>query len=111
MKELTPSNALAIALEEFHHYRSQKSGDPLFLIAPRGPSTIRAKDTGCKGIEQGGSVYAVVTEGDTTLDGCYSKRIDLPQVDEFFAPVLYTLPLQQFAYGVAKEKYRLEGME
>jgi glutamine---fructose-6-phosphate transaminase (isomerizing) len=109
--ELTPTHAYPIMLEEYHHYRSQKTGDPLFLVAPQGPSTLRAKDTGSKGLEVGGLVYAVVTEGDSTLDGCYSQRIDLPRIDEFFVPVLYTLPLQQFAYHVAKEKYRLAGME
>ena len=110
-KELSPSHAIAIPLEEYHHYRSQKAGDPLFLIAPKGPSTLRAKDTGRKGLNVGGVVYAVVTEDDNTLDGCYSQRIDLPKIHEYFVPFLYSLPVQQFAYFVAKEKYRLAGME
>ena len=38
VKECTPDHGLAIPLEEYHHYNSQKAGDPLFLVAPDGPS-------------------------------------------------------------------------
>jgi glucosamine--fructose-6-phosphate aminotransferase (isomerizing) len=109
-KELTSSHAIAIPLEEYHHYRSQKRGEPLFLVAPQGYSTIRARDTGIKGLENGGHVYAIVTKGDHTLDGCYTQRLDLPVINELFAPLLYTLPLQQFAYYLAMEKFRLAGL-
>jgi glucosamine--fructose-6-phosphate aminotransferase (isomerizing) len=109
-KELTSSHAIAIPLEEYHHYRSQKSGEPLFLVAPQGYSTIRARDTGIKGLENGGHVYAIVTKGDRTLDGSYTQRLDLPLVNELFVPLLYTLPLQQFAYYLAMEKFSLAGL-
>ena len=34
-----------IQVEEYHHYNSQKAGEPLFLLAPSGPSVPRAVDT------------------------------------------------------------------
>jgi len=38
IKESTPNYAVAIPLEEFHHYNSIKENDPIFLIAPTGPA-------------------------------------------------------------------------
>ncbi len=37
VKECSPAHAIAIPLEEYHHYNSQKAGEPLFVIAPAGP--------------------------------------------------------------------------
>ena len=45
MRECSPDHSLAIQLEEFHHYNSQKAGDPLFLVAPCGPSVARGRDS------------------------------------------------------------------
>ncbi len=42
VKECSPDQALAIQMEEFHHYNSLKAGDPLFIIAPDGYSVPRA---------------------------------------------------------------------
>ena len=36
VKECTPDHALAIQVEEYHHYNSQKAGEPLVLLAPSG---------------------------------------------------------------------------
>jgi glutamine---fructose-6-phosphate transaminase (isomerizing) len=110
-KELTPSHAIAIPLEEYHHYRSQKVDDPLFLIAPKGPSVGRAVDTAHKGLKVGGKIYAVITEGDDSFDADVSRRINLPEISEYFVPILYTLPLQQFAYYLAIEKFKDAGLE
>ena len=63
VKECTPDHALAIPLEEYHHYNSQKAGDPLFLVAPDGPSVPRARDTAFEGRRWGGRIYGIVTEG------------------------------------------------
>ena len=46
VKECTTLHAVEIQVEEYHHYNSQKAGEPLFLIAPSGPSVPRAVDTG-----------------------------------------------------------------
>jgi glucosamine--fructose-6-phosphate aminotransferase (isomerizing) len=107
VKECSPDHAIAIPLEEFHHYNSQKHGEPLFLVAPEGRSVSRARDTALEGRRWGGTIYAVTTEGDHTLDDCTDEIVALPPVPEALAPLVYTVPLQLFAYHVAQAKFRL----
>ncbi len=109
MKECTPDHAMAIALEEFHHYNSQKEGDPLFVLAPAGPSVCRARDTAEEGKRWKGRVYAIVTGDEPALDDCSDLVIRLPELPESLAAFLFTLPLQLFAYHTALEKFRAAG--
>ena len=109
MKECSPDHAMAIALEEFHHYNSQKAGDPLFVLAPSGPSVARARDTAEEGRRWKGRIYAVVTGDETALDDCSDLVIRLPALPESLAAFLFTLPLQLFAYHTALEKFRAAG--
>lgn len=106
VKECATSHALAIPLEEYHHYNSQKAGDPLFLIAPRGLSVPRALDTAVDGKRWGGQVYAITTQGDTVLAGSAHQLIELPAMPEFLVPMVYTVPVQLFAYHTAMAKFR-----
>jgi glucosamine--fructose-6-phosphate aminotransferase (isomerizing) len=106
IKECAPSHAIAIPLEEYHHYNSQKAGDPLFLIAPRGPSLARARDTVHEGRRLGGQIYAIVTEGDTTLKASVEEQFHLPELPEVLVPMVYSVPLQLFAYHAAMAKFR-----
>ena len=106
VKECATSHAIAIPLEEYHHYNSQKSGDPLFLIAPRGPSLARALDTAMDGRRWGGQVYAITTEGDTMLSGFVDQQLELPEMPELLVPMVYTVPVQLFAYHTAMAKFR-----
>lgn len=106
VKECATSHALAIPLEEYHHYNSQKVGDPLFLIAPRGPSVPRALDTAMDGKRWGGQVYAITTQGDTVLAGSADQVIELPEMPEFLVPMVYTVPVQLFAYHTSMAKFR-----
>lgn len=105
VKECSPDHAISIPLEEFHHYNSQKAGDPLFLVAPRGPSLPRALDTVREGRRWGGQVYSIITENDHTLDVDSNKVFALPEMDELLTPLVYTVPLQLFAYYVAMAKF------
>ncbi len=109
MKECSPDHAMAIPLEEFHHYNSQKAGDPLFVLAPAGPSVARARDTAEEGKRWKGRIYAIVTGDETALDDCSDLVIRLPALPERFAAFLFTLPLQLFAYHTALEKFRTAG--
>ena len=106
VKECSPDHAIAIPLEEYHHYNSQKKGDPLFLTVPFGPSVPRALDTAREGRRWGGQVYSIVSEGDQTLVNDSNKVFSLPRMKELLSPLVYTVPLQLFAYHVAMEKYR-----
>lgn len=106
VKECSPDQGIAIPLEEFHHYNSQKEGDPLFLIAPSGPSVYRARDTAFEGKRWKGQIYSVVTEGETMLDPHSDVVLRLPDVPESLAALVYSVPVQLFAYHVAMEKFR-----
>jgi glucosamine--fructose-6-phosphate aminotransferase (isomerizing) len=107
VKELSPDHAIAIPLEEYHHYNSQKAADPLFLIAPNGPSLPRAVDTAREGKRLFGQVCSIVSEGNNLLDEISDSCFYLPIMDERFAPMVYSIPVQLFAYHVAMEKFKL----
>jgi glutamine---fructose-6-phosphate transaminase (isomerizing) len=107
VKECSPNHGIAIPLEEYHHYNSQKAGDPLFLMAPAGPSIPRALDTLHEGKRWGGSVYSVVDESVVKLFNNSDAVFGLANVSEVFSAFIYTLPVQLFAYHVAMEKFRL----
>jgi glucosamine--fructose-6-phosphate aminotransferase (isomerizing) len=105
VKECTPDHGISIPLEEFHHYNSQKLGDPLFLIAPAGPSVQRARDSAFEGKRWGGQVYGVVTAGETALDAHCDVVMKLPAVPEALSALVYSVPVQLFAYHVAMAKF------
>jgi glucosamine--fructose-6-phosphate aminotransferase (isomerizing) len=106
VKECSPDQGIAIPLEEFHHYNSQKEGDPLFLIAPSGPSVYRARDTAFEGKRWKGQIYSVVTGDEAMLDPYSDVVLRLPAVPESLAALVYSVPVQLFAYHVAMEKFR-----
>ncbi len=109
MKECSPEHAMALPLEEFHHYNSLKPGDPLFVLAPAGPSVARARDTAEEGRRWRGHVYAVVSEGETALDNCSEAVLRLPALPEALAALAFSPPVQLFAYHVALAKFRRAG--
>lgn len=106
VKECTPDHALAIPQEEFHHYNSQKLGDPLMLVAPAGPSVPRAHDTAQEGRRWGGQIYALVTGNETRFDGVADAVLRLPAVPEALSALVYTIPVQLYAYHLAMAKFR-----
>ena len=107
VKELSPDHAIAIPLEEYHHYNSQKISEPLFLIAPNGPSLPRALDTAREGKRFDGMVYSLVSEGNSLLDEISDTNFYLPVMDERLVPMVYSIPVQLFAYHVAMAKFRM----
>lgn len=75
MKECSPDHGIAIPLEEYHHYNSQKAGDPLWVVAPAGASVPRALDTLREGRRVGGSCYLVHTAGAPGVGGVGRGRL------------------------------------
>ena len=101
LKELAPIHAVAFPLEEYHHYRTQKAGDPMFLIAPDAVSHARALETaimsrGCEGF-----CIALVPEGETAIAEVADVVWALPPVAAETAPIVYSVPLHLFGYHVA----------
>ena len=105
VKECTPDHAFAIPLEEYHHYHSQKSGDPLVLIAPNGLSVPRARDTAEEALRYGGKVYTVTADDNRSFDNISTAVIRLPPMIERLSPLVYTIPVQLFAYHLAMTKF------
>jgi glucosamine--fructose-6-phosphate aminotransferase (isomerizing) len=101
LKECSLKHGIAIPLEEYHHYVSQKDGDPLFLIAPRGGTLPRALDTARAGRAWGGTVYGVITRQEDHLKEHLDVAFELPPVSELLAPMVYSIPVQLFAYHIA----------
>jgi glutamine---fructose-6-phosphate transaminase (isomerizing) len=104
LKELAPIHAIAFPLEEYHHYRTQKAGDPMFLIAPDAASHTRALETalmskGCEGV-----CIALVPEGETEIAGIADVAWHLPHVPDMVAPIVYSVPLHLFGYHAAMER-------
>jgi glucosamine--fructose-6-phosphate aminotransferase (isomerizing) len=105
VKEGSPDQALAVQMEEFHHYNSLKAGDPIFVIAPDGYSLPRAVDTARESKRWGGQVYSIVTGDRQALDTLSDRVLRLPAIDEEFAALVYAMPVQLFGYYVAMEKF------
>jgi len=108
VKELCPIHATAIPLEEFHHYRSLKPGDPLILVAPDHNSHSRALDTAEVGRYDGGLIFALVSDGEKEISDVVKSAVHLPAVDPLLAPILYSIPLHLLAYHLSMEKFNLE---
>lgn len=98
VKECTPVHSLAIQVEEYHHYNSQKVGEPLFLLAPSGPTVPRAVDTGTDAHRWGGRLHVVTSVGEAAFDELADTVLRLPVVPEPLSPLLYLLPAQLVGY-------------
>jgi glucosamine--fructose-6-phosphate aminotransferase (isomerizing) len=105
VKECTTLHALDIQVEEYHHYNSQKAGEPLFLFAPSGPSVPRAVDTGRDALRWGGRLYVVTTEGERAFDDSAGRVITMPPVPEALSPLLYLLVAQLVGYHLGLSCY------
>lgn len=48
-----------------------------------------------------GKVIAIVTQGDTVVKDMVTESIEIPDVSEYFTPILSVIPLQLLAYYIA----------
>ncbi|HOU36372.1 MAG TPA: glutamine--fructose-6-phosphate transaminase (isomerizing), partial [Candidatus Omnitrophota bacterium] len=51
-----------------------------------------------------GKIIAIATEGDNKIKALTDEVIYIPQIDEFFSPLLVALPLQLLAYHIAVKR-------
>jgi glucosamine--fructose-6-phosphate aminotransferase (isomerizing) len=104
VKECTTLHAIDIQVEEYHHYNSQKAGEPLFLLSPSGPSVPRSVD-GTDALRWGGRLYVVTTDGERAFDDLGGRLLTLPAVPEPLSPLLYVLPAQLVGYHLGLSCY------
>ena len=107
VKELSLDHAVALELEEYHHFRSLKSGEPLFLIAPPGQSHDRAVETAEAAKKANGRVFGVIEDGDEVLASMVDVALSIPPMTEALSPVVYSVPLHLFADHLHVAKGRL----
>lgn len=105
VKECTPDHATAVQLEEFHHYNSQKAGEPLWLLVPSGPAVVRAVDSIAEAQRLGGHVHAITSDEEPAFDADARTVLHLPAVSEALSPMLYFLPAQLIGYHLAVAKF------
>lgn len=105
VKETTPDHAVEVQVEEYHHYNSQKPGEPLFLFSPTGPSVARAAYTGRDARRYGGTLYAVTTRGERAFTEDANQVLELPVISEILSALLYIVPAQLIGYHLGMAKF------
>lgn len=104
LRELGAIHAYAFPLEEYHHYRTQKAGDPMFLIAADAPSHTRALETAIMSRGSDAFCIALIPEGETEIANTVDVAWHLPSVAWQTSPILYSIPLHLFGYHAAIER-------
>ncbi|WP_291296286.1 SIS domain-containing protein [Elioraea sp.] len=105
VRELSPIHAAAMPLEEYHHYRSQKPGDVLVMVAPDAASHARALDTAIMSRGCSGRLVALLPEGETEIAALADDVVRLPVVPDIIAPLIHAVPLHLFAYHFAIARF------
>ena len=106
VKELCPIHAISMPLEEYHHYRTQKPYDPIFLVAPPSPSNQRVTDTLNESSRFQGISIVLIEKGSQAIDSSADYTILVPETNKYLTAIPYSIPLQLFAYHLAKAKFR-----
>lgn len=79
---------------------------PTIVLAPKDPLYEKT----CSNIEEirarGGKIIAVTTDGNDDIRRIADEVMFVPQTHEALLPILTTIPLQLFAYYVARERGR-----
>lgn len=105
VKEATPNHAIAIGVEEYHHYNSQKEGEPLFVFAPPGRSVPRALETGQDARRYGGQFYAITTEPEHAFDADADEVLRVSKISERISPMLFIPMAHLIGYEIGMAKF------
>ncbi len=74
---------------------------PVVVVASRDSSYEKIVSNIQEVKARNGIVIAVVTEGDTTIHNMANYVIEIPEIENVFAPLLSVIPLQLFSYYIA----------
>ena len=106
LKEISyiPTDAYAAGEMKHGPIALLEEGSPVLVVA----TDSRVYDKLISNVQEvrarGARVIAVGTEGNQSLAGMADEVLWVPRADEMLAPLLSTVPLQLFAYYVAKHK-------
>lgn len=109
----------ALKLKEISYIHAEGYGagemkhGPLALIDDSFPTIVLAPrdslyEKTCSNIEEirarGGKIIAITTDGNNDIHHIADDAVFVPQIHEALLPILTTVPLQLFAYYVARER-------
>lgn len=104
IRELAPIHAASFALEELHHYRLPKAGDPIFVVAPDEASRPRALDTALVGKAVGARVHVALSRPDPEIEALAAGIVRLPACDPALAPIAHAPAFHALAYHFARAR-------
>jgi glucosamine--fructose-6-phosphate aminotransferase (isomerizing) len=106
LKEISYIHAEGYAAGEMKHGPIALIDPDMSVIAIATDSAIREKVVSNveEALARGAKVTALVTKGDTALEGKAQFILELPKVAEFLSPIINAIPLQLLAYHVARLK-------
>ena len=105
LKELCPVHACSYPLEEFHHYRSLKPGDPLVLFLLGGHARQKEIDTALVGAYDGGIIIAVGSDIPEEMRKVSDLACLVPETLPELQPLVSMVAAHLLAYYVAESKY------
>jgi glucosamine--fructose-6-phosphate aminotransferase (isomerizing) len=74
---------------------------PVVVIAPHGASYEKVVSNIQEVKARKGKIIAIVSDGDTQVEKLADYVIEIPEVDEHFAPLVSVVPLQLLSYHIA----------
>lgn len=77
---------------------------PTIIIAPKDHLYEKIVSNVQQVKSRGGSIIAIVTEGDTTIRGLADHVLEVPDVPECLTPLITSIPLQLLSYYIAINK-------
>jgi glucosamine--fructose-6-phosphate aminotransferase (isomerizing) len=106
LKEISYVPTEAYAAGEMKHgpIALLEEGSPVLVVATDGPVYDKLMSNVQEVMARGARVIAVASEGNESLAEIADEVFYVPQTDEMLSPLLSVVPLQLFAYHVAKER-------
>ena len=107
LKELSYMHAEGFAAGELKHGPIALIDEkmPVIVLAPSGPLFDKTASNLQEVAARGGRVVLISdAAGIDRLGGLAETSIEIPAVDPFVAPMLYTIPIQLLAYHTAAQK-------
>lgn len=105
LKEIAYINAIGYSTGEMKHgpIALIDGGFPTMVVAPKQDDYYAQILTNVQQIRaRHGRLVAVATDGDVGIQSCVDDVLWVPTIDYFLTPLLMVIPLQQFAYHVAR---------
>jgi glucosamine--fructose-6-phosphate aminotransferase (isomerizing) len=106
LKEISYVPTEAYAAGEMKHgpIALLSEGSPVIVVATDSPVYEKLISNVQEVMARGASVIAIASEGNDSLAGMTDEILYVPRTEEMLSPLLSVVPLQLFAYHVAKER-------